>query len=314
MNWRPSAADGSLARRAQALAAIRAFFAARGVLEVDTPLVAPFGAVDPALASLAVEATADRPRRYLQTSPEAAMKRLLVAGSGDIYQLCHAFRQEARSPLHLEEFTLLEWYRLGFDQHRLMDEVEELVRLLLPACRPARHTFGALCRDHAGIDPHGTSTEALARFAEAEGVALGVADRIDRPLLLDFVFAHVVLRAIGPGTAVFVHDFPIELAAYARVTPGPPPSAARFELIVDGIELANGYHEVATAAGQRACYARDNAIRRARGLPGMAGDRALLAALEEGLPDCAGVALGLDRLLMLAAGLSDVRQTVAFGD
>lgn len=313
MSWRPTAAPGALERRAAALAGIRAFFAARGVLEVDTPLLAPFGAVDPALASFAVDDGAAG-TRYLQTSPEAAMKRLLAAGSGDIYQICHAFRREERSPLHLAEFTLVEWYRTGFDHHRLMDEVADLVAGVLPACRPVRVTFGELCRRHAGLDPHAADTATLAAFARDAGAALSPADCADRALLLDFVFAHAVLRALGRGSAAFIHDFPVELAAYARLDPGPPVTAARFELVIDGIEIANGYHEVTCAARQRACYARDEAVRRARGLPPMAPDGPLLAALEHGLPACAGVALGLDRLLMLAAGHDDVRAVVAFGD
>ncbi|MCC7120125.1 MAG: EF-P lysine aminoacylase GenX [Gammaproteobacteria bacterium] len=311
MAWRPTATRAGLARRAEILAAVRAHFAAAGVLEVDTPLLGLGAAGDPALASFPIDLHGSR--RFLQTSPESAMKRLLAAGSGDIYQICKAFRDDEDSPLHRPEFTLVEWYRVGFDHHALMDDVATLVERILPALRLERATFAALAQRCGAPDPRLARTDELVAWAAAAGFEAGPRDAADRVLLLDFLLSEVVRRAWPRGQGGFVYDFPVEQAAYAQVRPGPPPVASRFELIIDGVELANGWHEIEDGATQRARHATEDALRRARGLPVCAPDPRLLAALDHGLPACAGVALGLDRLAMLVVAARDLDAVVAFG-
>lgn len=313
MAWRPTATLAALRLRSTVLDEIRGYFAHAQVLEVDTPLLYRFATTDPALASFTVAGTA-RGRRYLQTSPEHAMKRLLAAGSGDIFQICHAFRrEEAEGRLHRDEFTLLEWYRLGFDHHALMDDVARLVGRVLPLRPLERHRYAALWQAHLALDPHLATTAALAKCAAAAGAALAPPDAADRALLLDFLFSRVIAGRLGPGRAGFVYDFPLEQAAYAALRPGPPPVAERFELIIDGIEIANGWRELTAADLQRARHEQDNLRRAARGLPRLALDGSLLAALAAGLPACAGVALGFDRLLMCCAGARDIAEVLSFG-
>jgi len=311
MDWRPTAARAALVRRAAILDELRAYFAAAGVLEVDTPLLGRAAAGDPAIASIAVD-LAGRPR-YLQTSPESAMKRLLAAGSGDIFQICKAFRLEEDSAIHRCEFTLVEWYRLGFDHHALMDDVAALVARVLPDLRLARASCAELARRCAAPDPHTAATAELAAWARDLGLQMSAGDAADRTLLLDLLLSEIVRRAWPPGEGGFVYDFPVEQAAYARLGAGPLPVAARFELVIDGIEIANGWHEIADAASQRERHAHEAAARRARGLPVGEPDPGLMAALACGLPDCAGVALGVDRLVLLACGAKDLSAVLAFG-
>ncbi|MFP3940994.1 MAG: EF-P lysine aminoacylase EpmA [Thermoanaerobaculia bacterium] len=334
--WRPEATLGRLRLRARLLDAVRGFFSARGVLEVETPLLAAATVTDPHLHSLATTLGASSwaagRTLYLQTSTEYAMKRLLAAGSGPIYQLARAFRDGEAGRRHNPEFTLLEWYRPGVDHHRLMDEVEELVGAVLGAVLsgpsgglpgPAeRLTYREAFRRHAGVDPFADPPERLAEAAReaAEGPVPELAD--DRDAWLDLLMATAVEPGLrrSPGSprprAVFVHDFPPSQAALARVRePGPeggPAVAERFELFVDGIELANGFHELTDAAEQRRRFERDLAVRRERGLPEPPVDERLLAALDAGLPPSAGVALGFDRLVMLAAGAESIAEVLAF--
>ena len=295
-----------VARRAAFLAAIRAFFAARGVLEVDTPHWREYGVTDVHLLSLAVEGGG-----FLQTSPEFAMKRLLSAGAGDIYQLAHVFRGEEAGRKHLREFMMLEWYRLGFDHWQLMDEVAELVRHVLPQVGKARHTpYRQTFIEHFGED--------VMALADADLRACCVARlpecatwQMARDGWLDLLFTHVVEPQLGRGGMEFVVDYPPSQAALARVIVRDGEQvAARFELYIEGMELCNGFWELADAAEQRARFLADNAERAALGLAPMALDEGLLAALQAGLPACAGVALGVDRLLMLATGAGHIDEVV----
>ena len=285
-----------IARRAAFLAAIRAFFAARGVLEVDTPHWRACGVTDVHLHSLAVEGGG-----FLQTSPEYAMKRLLSAGSGDIYQLAHVFRGEEAGRKHLPEFMMLEWYRLGFDHWQLMAEVADLVRALLPQIEAVRHTpYRQTFVRHLGEDVmalHEAELQAFcaARLPECADWQMG------RDGWLDLLFTHFVEPELGKEGMEFVLDYPPSQAALARlIERDGEPVAARFELYIHGMELCNGFWELADAREQRARFIADNAERVASGLPPMPVDEDLLAALAAGLPECAGVALGVDRLLMLA--------------
>lgn len=310
-HWRPSATTAVLRARAAALADLRSYFARTGALEVETPLLDRHGTPDPALSHFSVDDPAGR-TRYLQTSPEFAMKRLLAAGSGDIYQVCHAFRREEGSRLHQEEFTLVEWYRVGRDLDGLIEDVVGLLRALGFIGPIRKASYAALCLQHTGLDPHTADTAALAACAASAGARFDSDARADRALLLDWLFGCRILPALASEAAVFVHGFPLEQAAYARQLAGPPAVAARFELIAGGIELANGFHEVTDPAEQRARFAAENARRHARGLPPMPVDERLLAAFAHGLPDCAGVALGFDRLLMRLLGRDDIAEVVSF--
>ena len=313
-DWRPAAGLDALRLRARLAERIRAFFAARGVLEVETPLLAAATTPEPHLASLLV---AGDPPRYLQTSPELHMKRLLAAGSGPIYQLGRAFRAGEAGRRHNPEFTLLEWYRPGLDPRGVMDEVEELLRDLLPAerfdPRPApRSTYGELFRRHLGIDPHRAAAAELDRAIEAEGLAGPGFAPGDRDGRLQLLMALAVEPRL-PAGLVFVHDFPAGQASLARLREtGEGVVAERFEAFVDRVELANGFRELADPAEQRRRFEADLAARREAGLPEPPLDERFLAALEAGLPDCAGVALGFDRLVMLAAGADSLDQVLAF--
>jgi lysyl-tRNA synthetase class 2 len=314
-DWRPGATPAVLALRARLLAELRAFFAARGVLEVDTPLLARAPVTDPHLAALATRVAGRAQPFYLQTSPEYAMKRLLAAGSGDIYQVCKAFRDGESGRLHNPEFTIVEWYRLGFDHLRLMDEVEALLarllgaRLRLPA---ERLSYGDAFRRVLGEDPFAAPTARLVALAvERLGAAPALADE-DRDTVLDLLMGALVGPALGADRITFVHEYPASQAALARLLPGVPPRAARFEAYVAGLELCNGFHELAAADEQRRRFDADLAARRARGLPAVPVDERLLAALAAGLPDAAGVAVGFDRVLMLAAGANDIGAVLSF--
>ena len=313
--WRPGANRARLQLRARLLHETREFFAARGVLEVDTPLLAQCGVSDVHLASLSTRIAGRAQPYFLQTSPEYAMKRLLAAGSGDIYQVCKAFRDGESGRLHNPEFTLIEWYRLGFDHHRLMDEVEELLRRLLSARLPSaaeRISYADAFRRVLGLDPFAAPLAALATLANERLGAPAALATDGRDALLDLLMGTLVGPALGAGRITFVHDYPASQAALARLLPGEPACAARFEAYVAGLELCNGYHELADAAEQRRRIESDLRRRLALGLPPMPVDERLLAALAAGLPEVAGVALGFDRVLMLAAGAADLSEVLAF--
>ena len=312
MAWRPSAAAGRLRARAELLASIRAFFRARGVLEVETPLLCRTGVTDPSIEPLLVErgASVSRPR-YLQTSPEYAMKRLLAAGSGPIFQITKAFRDGEAGARHNPEFTLLEWYRPGFDHHRLMGEVAALLCHCLGDRPEQRVTYRQLFRDCLGVDPLTAplgELQAIARERIDVGALAG-----DRDLWLDLLLSHLIEPQLAQRGICFVYDYPASQAALARIVESEGAAVGqRFELYVDGMELANGYHELTDSAEQRRRFERDNARRREYGLPERPLDENLLAALAHGLPGCSGVALGVDRLLMLATGAGDIRDVLAF--
>lgn len=311
-DWRPSARAHTLQLRAALLARIRAHFAARGVLEVDTPLLGPAPTTDPQQHCLAVDVPGVG-LRYLQPSPEFAMKRLLAAGSGSIYQIGRAFRAGERGPRHATEFTLVEWYRVGFDYRALMDDVQALVCSLLGRPPAVAYRYGDLFERHVGIDPFAADeTQLWQRVAAAGMEPSPELRRAGRDAALDILLTRLVEPAIAPLGAVFVYDYPASQAALARVRRDQPQCAERFELYVDGVELANGFTELADAAEQRHRFDADNRARQAAGLAQVPLDEHLLAALAHGLPDCAGVALGFDRLLMLATGMSDIAAVQAF--
>lgn len=296
------------------LGAAREFFAARGVLEVETPALSAAAVSDPQIESLTTRVAGVPGPLYLCTSPEYAMKRLLAAGSGDIYQVCKVFRDAERGRWHNPEFTLIEWYRLGMDDAALMSEVEELVAALLAPYRrlePAeRLSYAAALQRHAGVDAHAASSADLAAAAARHGIDCHA--ELDRDARLDLLMGLVVGPRLGLERPCFICDYPASQAALARLKPGMPPVAARFELYLGGVELANGFHELADSAGQRARFEQDLALRRTRGQPQPPLDERLLAALAAGLPDCAGVALGFDRLAAIALGAPGLADAMAF--
>jgi lysyl-tRNA synthetase class 2 len=299
-----------LHRRAEMLEKIRAFFRRVGVLEVETPVLWPTVGTDPNLECFAVEGGACP--LYLQTSPELHMKRLLAAGSGSIYQLCKAFRRGETGRWHNPEFTLLEWYRVGFDLDRMMEEVAQLLQELLGRLGERRCvSYDQLFQESLGVSWQAPVSE-LRQLAETLGFPEASAlCGEERSLWLDFLFSHAIQPRLPKGL-VFVCDFPAPLAALARLKPEDPQVAERFEAFVDGIELANGYRELLDPGEQRARFAADLARRSLKGLPRLPVDEAFLAALEAGLPDCTGVALGVDRVLMLAEGCSTLSEVLAF--
>ena len=312
MNWRPTATLAALQSRASLLARAREFFAQRGVMEVETPILSGAAVSDPQLHSLSTRVCGRREARYLHTSLEHAMKRLLAAGSGDIFQLCKVFRDEEQGRWHNPEFTMLEWYRLGMDDGALMDEVESLVAQLLSgrrAPKPAeRLSYSAALQRHAGVDAFTSSDDELAKAAVRHGIHCD--STLDRDGKLDLLMGLIVGPRLGWEQPCFVCDYPVSQAALARLKNAQV--AARFELYLDGVELANGFHELADAAEQRARFEADLAMRRERGLVQPPMDENLLAALQHGLPDCAGVALGFDRLVALALGATRLSEAISF--
>ena len=311
-DWRPTASFEVLKLRAELLKKLRAFFDARGVLEVDTPALSRAGTTDVHLASFRIDAAEGS--RYLHTSPEFPMKRLLAAGSGDIWQACKVFRADEAGRFHNPEFTLIEWYRIGFDHRRLMAEVAELVAALVPSVAEAPEylTYREAFERHAGIDPFSAKPQdcrdALQR-AEREPLPVSA---LDTDGWLDLLAGELVYPALGHGRLSFVYDYPVSQAALARIRRDDPPVAERFEAFVSGVELANGFHELADPGEQRRRFECDLERRGADNLPMLPMDEYLLQALGHGLPDCAGVALGLDRLVMLAAGARSISEVIAF--
>lgn len=314
--WPPTASLALLQQRAQLLARIRGFFADRNVLEVDTPTMASAGVTDVHLDNFITRfvgpGMADGQALYLQTSPEFHMKRLLAAGYGAIYQIAKAYRNEESGRLHNPEFTMLEWYRPGFDHHQLMDEMAALLQLVLEVGPPVRMSYQQAFMDTLGVCPLSASLDAL-RLA---GLGLGADDLLaregHRDTLLQLLFALGVEPRIGQDVPCFVYDFPASQAALACINPNDARVAERFEVYFKGIELANGFHELTDAKEQRHRFERDNQERAERGLAQRPVDEYLLAALASGLPACAGVALGVDRLVMLALDAERLEQVIAF--
>ncbi len=304
-----------LRARAQLLRRVRGFFDALGVMEVCTPVLSRAAGTDPAIEPLRTRYTGPAYPQgldlYLQTSPEFPMKRLLAAGSGPIYQLAQVFRDGEYGPRHNTEFTLLEWYRPGFDHHQLMDEVADLVRACLEEpLSMEKITYVDLFREHLGIHPLEADLAELRALAAQQGLAVqGVTGRDD---WLDLFMSLVIEPRLGRERLTFVHDYPASQASLARLNPNDSRFASRFELYLHGVELANGFHELTDAAEQRRRFEEENRERESKGQRRLPLDENLLAALEAGLPDCAGVALGLDRLLMLKLHASCLDDVLSF--
>jgi len=314
--WRPAATPELLRLRAETLAAIRRFFTGRGVLEVETPLLAPATVTDVHIDSIPaqVELAGRAQSRYLQTSPEYAMKRLLAAGAGACYQICKSFRQGDAGKLHNPEFTLLEWYRPGFSLEQLMDEVESLLREVMPdfthSHRISRLSYREVFHRHLEIDPHRIEPEALRRLTR-ERLPVDTAG-LDATDCLQLLLGQVIEPELPKYC--FVYEYPAAQSALAKITPDREgePVARRFELFCNGMELANGYDEETDGKALRERFENDRRRRAELGRPVPAIDEKLLAALDHGLPPCSGVALGVDRLLMLRSGAKSINEVLAF--
>ncbi|HSW14516.1 MAG TPA: EF-P lysine aminoacylase EpmA [Solimonas sp.] len=314
-DWKPSADLQTLRARAALLAALRRFFGEHDVLEVDTPMLSAHATVDRHIESFR---TVDG--RWLHTSPEFAMKRLLCAGSGPIWQVCHVFRLEESGRWHNPEFSMLEWYRPGCDHHALMGEVEALVRALAESlgCLPMgvmeRLSYREAFQRHLQLDPFAADAAMLAQALRQRGQLCEGMDPQDRDLWLDLAMSLVVGPQLGRDAPCFLYDFPASQAALSRIRRDDPPVAERFELFWRGTELANGFHELGDADEQRARFEADQHWRGQQGRVVPPHDRHLIEALGQGLPDCAGVAIGLDRLLMLLLEKPVLAEVLAFAD
>jgi lysyl-tRNA synthetase class 2 len=306
---------GMLRLRAALLREVRRFFESRGYWEADTPILSADATVDAHLDPF--ELTIGGTKFFLQTSPEFAMKRLLAAGSGSIYQISRVFRDGELGARHNPEFTMIEWYRVGGDYQSLMTEVGELVSQIAGVAAPERITYQAAFERFAGFDPHAEADSSLRDRAVSLGMAVASCDSKSdlasgRDEWLNFLLAAVVEPNLGTDRPVFVYGYPATQAALARIDPGPPAVAQRFELYVQGVELCNGYQELLDPDELRERSIRQNAIRRSLGKRELPVDSRLLAAMRAGLPPCAGVALGFDRLLMIAAKSAELREVLPF--
>ena len=291
----PSATLDMLRRRAELLKRVRQFFDSRGFLEVETPALSRDVVVDRHLNPLRVTLFTDprEPDRgetlWLQTSPEFAMKRLLAAGATAIFQVSKVFRAGERGSLHNPEFTMVEWYRVGDDYEAGMDLLAELAEEILGRGKPERMTFAEAFRRFAALNPHTLSDYEI-----------------------DLALTSKVEPHLGQERPTILHDYPASQSALARVRPGQPPVAERFELYVNGIELANGYHELLDSVVLRQRNRDNNAVRAADGRYTLPEESRLLSAMDLGLPACAGCALGFDRLVMVATGAKSIQEVVAF--
>ena len=312
-DWQPASGPGAAARRARMKQRIRAYFAAAHVLEVDTPVLSPYAVSDPQIESLEITRcqVSGRPL-YLHTSPEFCMKRLLAADYPDIYSMCRVFRDGESGRLHQPEFTMLEWYRLGMGLDEIVADTVGVISAALDRDIDVdsveyRDAFIAAC----GLDPFVADIASLAEAAEADD-ALRAAVGDERDDWLDLVLATRVTPQFAPDHLTVLRHYPASQAALARLCPDDNAVADRFEVFLGPVELANGYVELTDSDEQLRRIEADNVARRRRGRPVRPVDELLLAALESGLPDCAGVALGLERLLMLFNKTDDIGNVITF--
>ncbi|HBO38803.1 MAG TPA: elongation factor P--(R)-beta-lysine ligase [Pasteurellaceae bacterium] len=313
--WQPSAPIKNLLARAKIIAEIRRFFTDRGLLEVETPILSEFSVTDVNLSTFSTEFIAPfNPQSktlWLGTSPEYHMKRLLAAGSGSIFQLCHVFRNEETGSRHNPEFTMLEWYRPYFDMYRLINEVDDLLQQVLD-CEPTESlSYQFIFQEYVGLDP--LTAEKSELIAKAKEQQLVGAENEERDTLLQFLFSTMVEPKIGQTRPMAVYHFPATQAALAQISSEDHRVAERFEFYYKGLELANGFNELTDVKEQQHRFEQDNHQREKLGLPVREVDRRFLGALQAGVPKCAGVALGVDRLIMIALGAERIEEVMAFG-
>lgn len=314
--WQPTAPIANLLKRAKIVNEIRHFFADRGVLEVETPTMSQATVTDVHLRAFETQFTGPGAAQgitlYLMTSPEYHMKRLLAAGSGPIYQMGRSYRNEEAGRYHNPEFTMLEWYRPHYDMYRLINEVDDLLQQTLECESAESLSYQQAFLRYLDIDPLTAEKDKLREVAAKLDVSNIADTEEDRDTILQLLFMVGVEPHIGLEKPTFIYHFPASQASLAEISSEDHRVAERFEVYYKGVELANGFRELTDAAEQRQRFERDNRKRASMGLPEQPIDENLLAALEHGFPECAGVALGIDRLIMLALGAERISDVIAF--
>jgi lysyl-tRNA synthetase class 2 len=318
-DWQPACSLELLRARAGMLQAIRRFFSERAVLEVETPLLSHGSGTDPQLEFFTTEfcLSPDRQTLFFQTSPEFAMKRLLAAGSGSIFQICKAFRNGESGRFHNPEFTLLEWYRVGFSLPRLMDEIAELIAFLFNDDRslnePQRYSYQDIFQRYTGLNPLEFAYRDYCAYATNNQLpdAVNICGH-NHALWLDMLFSHQVQPNLGENALCLVYGYPACQSSLARISKDNPTITERVEIFINGVELGNGYYELTDATEQEKRFAREIILRQAGGQPAAVKDSRLVAALKAGLPECSGMAIGLDRLLMLLSRRTHISDVLAF--
>ena len=312
IDWKPSAEIDDLKKRAQIFAQIRKFFSERSVWEVETPLLSNHTVTDVHIDSFQVSIS-DQDRVFLQTSPEYAMKRLLAAGSGSIYQICKAFRKDECGQQHNPEFTLLEWYRVGFDYKQLMKEIDELLQLVLQ-CQPAEMiSYADIFQKYVACNPHEISKEEAMDVIANHHIDLSSSFELNTKAdCLDMLFHYLIEPKLSQNRPTIVYDYPRDMAALAKLTMSKPQLACRFEVYFGDMELANGFYECDDAVEQRSRFVGDQEKRLSNGRFIPMIDERLIDALHAGLPDCSGVALGLDRLIMCVLKRAHISDVLSF--
>lgn len=318
LNWQAQADINVLRLRAALYEKIRDFFKQRQVLEVETPVLTSATTPDPNIHSFethyeSIGESEAQGGRYLSTSPEFHMKRLLASGSGSIYQLCHVFRQAESGNQHNPEFTMLEWYRVDFDYHTLMQEVAELVCQLIGKTIDIEFaTYQSVFRKYLQIDPLASSEEELMQIVQNYGLVTTNQKPVDKDYYLDFLVSHEIQPKLGLNKLTFVHEYPASQCAYARLSPTNSQVAQRFELFYQGVELANGYQELLDAREQQHRFEQQNAKRKLTEQAPVNWDQNLVLALKQGMPACSGVALGVDRLIQSILNVKNIQDVLAF--
>ena len=320
MSWQPTLTWKNAQKRAQILQQIRQFFSQRNVIEVETPALSQGTVTDVHLEALNcrynfLADSSDQKSKplYLQTSPEFHMKRLLASGYGCIFQIAKAFRHEEFGKYHNPEFTLLEWYRIGFDHFDLMDEMAELLKQVLNCAQPIVKTYQEIFIEHATLDPLIASRDdLLALIISQNKLSDWLTDEHDNDILLQFVFSEIIEPKIGNNAPCFVYNFPKSQASLAKLCSDDNRVAQRFECYYQGIELANGFNELTNCQKQLERFQTDNKKRNNIDLQKKPIDENFISALSNGLPQCSGVALGIDRLIMLALKVEHIKQVISF--
>jgi elongation factor P--(R)-beta-lysine ligase len=308
-SWRPVASLDTLKQRAALLRQIRDFMGHRHILEVDTPILSHYAISDPYIQSMTSVSSLEKETSfYLHSSPEFCMKRLLAAGSGSIYQIAHVFRDEESGKKHQTEFSMLEWYRIDFDYYQLMDDVTELL-LDIGLSKPNKMTYAEAFMEVVQFDPHTVELQQLQNVSGQNGWGY---DSEDRHALLDYIFSEVVIKNSDTSQPLFIYDYPECMAALATLKQGSSRVSERFELFINGMEIANGFNELCDVDEQKKRFEAELKTRKEKGLLELPTDRHFLAALESGLPKSAGVAVGIERLLMVLSGKNDIKEVSTF--
>lgn len=319
-SWQPTASLEMLKKRARMLAKLRAFFAERDVLEVQTPILSHAGNTDPSIETFVTQQNESLKHTiqpsFLNTSPEFSMKRLIAAGYGSIYQITPAFRQDEQGKRHNPEFTLLEWYRIDFDHHALMGEVNSLIRYIaedvIKLERSQFFSYQDAMIKFANVDPFNATDDDLIAATEKAGIEVIGMNDAPRDSWLDLLMSQVVEKNLPLNCPVFIYDYPASQAALAKIRKASPVVAERFEVYINGMELGNGFHELTDAEEQAERFSKEQMLRKKSGLPGIPADHHLIAALKHGMPECAGIAIGLDRLLMVLTGAEHINDVLTF--